>query len=690
MAVAGLPEGFVLDEPIVSKPNNKAASLPKGFVLDEQVSADVATENKPNELGLSEKAYNAIVQMAYGANKSLTDTIDFFGTDIINAGLAKMGLPDRLPSATATLDKYAGQSALPEGTLKDVATATGSTAMLGLNTAGALKQGAAMLPKVAQGEGVATGMLRQVGDISPKMIAAETGLSGVSGGGGELGKTVSDNPNLSLAGEIGGAVVAPLTVAGVGGITSSAIRNSLAILKDTRTPSIKQKEQITDLSKKLIIEEAKKSGKTPKEISESLYLMGDEGTLADTDPVLAHAVRVAVNEDAGLQGSISRQLTERTRKQGTRLEAALDESMGTKGGDLTKQIDELDNELQPKIKQLYDDSRNAPLKLSPKLLNMIQEPKGLFKPAAKKAAEKLETREAMGEEITPFDLVDAHKKALDDLIGKAARDGEMDNMRLLVKAKNSMLEEVDSVVPSYKEARMTYAGRESLLAAADLGEQFFKRNTQPRDVQEALKNMSEQEIYFYKLGVKRGIENEIGSADMNRDIIKALLNKGNTNDKLRLLFNDEKQMNKFKQVIENESDFMTTKNIVIGNSTTFRQAKQDEAASKQMLNVATDLNLTNLAKGKQFLGIVRGLDNPTDEEILKQAKIEAGKFLTTEGIDPARVEQLLQNGMEKELKKLLTTSAMRITKKQKTIPTIYGANILDELQNGYSEAQNGK
>lgn len=629
----------------------------------------VMIENKPKDaMGLGEGAYNSLIQLAYGANKSVAELADFFGTDIINYALERVGVDARIPSAKGALDQYAGQSDLEEGLYKDSLTAGGELGLMGLGMSGLLKQGGKQLAPMMAGESALTGSLRQMTDVTPKMMAGETGLGVTGGMGGEVGKEYGGATGEvigNIAGTVGGATVKPLVTRGL-----KNLDNVLRMQPDpSQAMAIEQAEEI-------IQQMSVRSGLTPDEIIAKYNQLGEKGTLADVDPVFAQAVRTITNENDTLQGSVTRQYRDRQIDSGERVEKAFNSSLKTEGRDVDSELNKYDEILQPKIKEKYAEASKQPLSLSPKLQNMIEKPKGFFKKAASDAANRLETRRANGDVITHFDIIDEHKKALDNMIGEAIRQGRNEDARLLMQSKHALIDEVDVAIPAYKEARQLYAGRASNESAALLGENFLK--TRPRDIEADLKRMSPLEKQFYRLGAKRALEDKVSDLNITRDAMSAIFGKKGSINKLRVLFDDDKSFNAFRDQMQREADFSLTKRIVEGNSSTVRQLKQDEAMSKRLTQVATDLRSSNLEKGNQFLSIITDMSKPDDIKIFEQAKRKAGEFLTNENVDPKKIEALMQAGREKELMKLLEKTARKAHRLSSVVTTNQAAQAVKE------------
>jgi len=595
---------------------------------------------------LGEDAWNFVVQTAYAANKSVTDTIDFFGTDIINGLMGEAGIDARIPSATDALDTYAGESNLQEGLLKDMANMGGQTGMMALSAASLLKRAGTQLPKVLPGESALLGSARQITDISTPVLAAEGGLGVASGYGAEYGKDIG-----GATGEVIGAVAAPFSVGAAFPKIGRGVVNVAKKLDPANqtTHSIIAKEAITEEAERIIYEQAQRSGMTREEIIKRYNQLGEQGTLADVDPTFAHAVRVVTDQNPKFQGAASRQLKDRAAGQSERVEASLDKSMDTGGRSIESDLDALDERLQPQIRDAYDRAAQKPLRLSPILKSMIESPKGYFKDASRAARKELETKRAAGEQVSHFHIIDEHKKAMDDLIGKAIRNGENQKARNLIQAKNSMLKEVDEAIPEYAEARRLYAGRASLDSAFELGQTFIKPTAKVRDIKAEVEMMTPLEKHYYKLGVKRGFQDIAETENVSRDLVNKYFKKGGSGDKLKILFDDDESYNSFINTIQNETDFSVTKNIVTGGSNTARRLEQMDRMDKKVAKAIIDPSASNTEKVKRVGSIIGDIGKPDNAAKFEAAKLKAGEILTNTGLSKKEIDRILVKGNEKEL-----------------------------------------
>jgi hypothetical protein len=198
--------------PVNQTPEKKQSGAPAQNMFGGIPVISPVSQQKAQPQPLSEKALGVLEQFAYGVNKSVAETIDFFGIDIINGLLAKAGINEQIPTATATLDKYAGESNLEEGLLKDVSGRAGEVSTLALGMGGLARSAAASLPKMAQGESVAAGITRELGNTTKLQ---DVSLGAMSGVGAEVGQEYGGD-----VGETVGGLAFPL----VGGAAANVVK----------------------------------------------------------------------------------------------------------------------------------------------------------------------------------------------------------------------------------------------------------------------------------------------------------------------------------------------------------------------------------------------------------------------------------------------------------------------------------
>jgi len=605
------------------------------------------------EMGLSDKAIGALHQFAYKANMTMAALLDL-PAETINGFLAQAGIEERIPTIGGAIDKYAGESNLPEGMLKDVSGAMGQGATIGLGFAGGMARAGQAIPAAMPSDTAMRGTLRQVTQMNPQLAALETGLGAAAGGGAEYGRQEHGD-----TGELIGGLAAPLVGSGLYAVARPLVSKAAQMGKSLISPrQAAPSHGLSPEAARTIQDQMTALGFTPDEVMREVKFLGGKGMLADVDPSLAQATRNIVNQDPVLSGQINRDLMQRSQGAPARVSESMSGALRLGNRDLFEEISVLDNTLQPKIKAFYTEASQTPIDLSPRLEKMIKEPEGHFKTARLKADKMSATRKAAGEELTYFDELDEFKKSLDDMIGTAIRQGNNNQARSLVQAKNALLSEVDAVAPAYKQGREMYAGKQSMMTAAELGMEALKPNVMARDVAESVKHMSMHEKEFFKLGVQQGLRDQIEKNQINRDILKSMFNKGGTMSKLRVVFDDDKAFNEFRDTLDREARFQMSKNTIQGNSSTAMQIEQMDLA-KEKLNMLLDPDVSWWGKAK---GMVKKSDAEKKmirEREIAKARKEVGTFLTTEGIEPERVRALLQEGRERELKSVFDATMQK-------------------------------
>lgn len=244
MIEAELPNGTILEFPDGTDQNIIQAAVKKQLGIAEQPVEPPATQpieqpverEQPGVVGLAG-------EVAAGFNRSLLGLADFLTTDQFNAIAEIVGSDIRAPSLAETFVPERGALG-GEGLLGQIAGTAGELAGTALTAGQAFRGLAQRLPAATAGEGVGTGIIRQLGVGAP---AQEAALGAVSGVGTEIGEEVGGVP-----GAVVGGVVSPLIAAGVGSkifnygkLTPKQRRIRQDLIDNPRDP---------DLSKYLLVE----------------------------------------------------------------------------------------------------------------------------------------------------------------------------------------------------------------------------------------------------------------------------------------------------------------------------------------------------------------------------------------------------------------------------------------------------
>ena len=666
-----LPKGFSVDEIPSSQ------ELPKGFTLD-----------AGKEDSFSKDALDVISEFAAGANRGVTEFIDFVGPDTVNAilSLSEKGASKitgeekefpRVPTLTDSIPGIKGGYMEP-GLARDVVSAAGATSTAATGIAGLTKQAAKLRPD--------SDILKEIAKTGYKTEAA---LGAVSGAGGEVGRDAGGDTG-ALVGSILAPVSASAATAALRPLLSKGAEGIKALVAGTEGMSEKAAAE-------LIGEAFIREGLDEDEILSTLSRLGDEAIPADLGESFSRLMKAAINEVPRLSGVQKNILDARQAGQSSRLVNAFEDSTGTPLLNADDEIVRLNEAFKPQIDEAYARARavgEEKLFPEPELL-----PTGIVTPTqkARKAGEvkpkrtkleslleganivggtkaaadaELKAKRLAGEKVTKLDIVDANKRAMDDKISALIRKGEMNKARMIIKSKNAILREVDELVPEYKEARSIFAGKAELENAASLGEDFFK--LKPRDVKDAAESMGESELKMFKLGAKKALIDKINNMQITADSVKRLFGTEGSSKKLKSLFKSDDQFKAFNEAMEREAAFTITRRIAQGGSSTKMQQADvinAEAAIENGRAVMGDPTAWVTKLGQ----ITSGLLNKNGSKVNKDALEEAGNILLSADMDPQKVVDIIKTGSASQIAQSLESAATRYRALNAISPSVTAA-----------------
>jgi hypothetical protein len=643
------------------------AEKPKGDRLAqlqaESVRRGITTEKPASEKSFFDKAGD-VAQSIPGvpfASELMTaivkggaNTIDFLGPDNVNAIFELAGSDTRMPTMKSM---GAGEGNFMEpGTTRNIVQTAGQMIVPGAATGGAIRTAAQRIAPEVQTIGA--NLLRQAGTGT---ASGDVALSAASGVGAEVGGEIGGE-----TGALVGSVLAP-----VAGVAATTALTKLIGLGKSGIQSLMQGTMgmSDDGAATLLAEAMVRENLSPEDITKQLANLGPEALPADIGNNFARLLRTASNKIPRIEGQAADVFKARQSGQGNRLLSAVDDATGTASLTVDDEIKRINTVLRPEIDAAYKAAKAK----SDLILKAPKQSKGMsFTEKSKSRLEKLlsgegvagskvknkadleiKAKQLSGENITSLDMIDATKRALDDEIGEAIRSGASNKSRSLVMLKNSLLKEVDSQIPEYKQARSLFAGKAELENAADSGGLFLKMKA--RDMQELTKSMGESEKRMFKLGAKQAIFDKIDDISMSRDSVKALFGKNGDVKKLRYLFDDEAAYKQFADTLKRESDFVMTRRAAQANSTTAKQMSDEMGASEAFNNALQAVQSPVQAAG--MLGrVLGGLSAKRGDEAFTMALEEVGDILLTKGMNPDKLQALLRKGSAKQIEAALRNS----------------------------------
>jgi hypothetical protein len=172
-------------------------------------------------------------------------------------------------------------------------------------------------------------------------------------------------------------------------------------------------------------------------------------------------------------------------------------------------------------------------------------------------------------------MLDAAKKSLDDKIGKAIRQGERQEARVLQQIKSELVSKLDELNPDYKKARQVFSDFSSIQNAQEQGLQFSK--LRPEQITKTLKDMSVAEKDAFRIGVRESLDKIVQKTPFGSDPAKRIFGNSEIRNKLKASLGSDSKFNNFKSRMEEEIAGAETKFKVLGGSRSDFNLSADDA-----------------------------------------------------------------------------------------------------------------
>lgn len=176
---------------------------------------------------------------------------------------------------------------------------------------------------------------------------------------------------------------------------------------------------------------------------------------------------------------------------------------------------------------------------------------------------------AGGSTFPDLQFWDYTKRELDDMANAAARSGRNGEAATARNLARTLREELDRVVPSYREARAgaaAFFGAEDALTA---GRQFVTQNRTLGETGRALGRMSRPERASFAVGFASELRDAIAQSGDRTNVIAKIFGSQQSREKIRMALGQQayREFEQFVRV-ENSMDLLRG---AMGNSTTARQ-----------------------------------------------------------------------------------------------------------------------
>lgn len=464
----------------------------------------------------------------------------------------------------------------------------------------------------------------------------------LAGGYGSYGGTDynSSGGQATIADRMLGATGGAATNALAGVVGTGVVKATGALVKPVARAAVRSVGADANVSTNQIARALQEDGLTPSQAAKRIAEAQSRGvpmSLADVGENTRELL-ASVGRSRGESRSIAKTVTaNRQAAQLERISTAVRRDLGP-----TANIRDLGDELMMRAKDeaapLYKAAFEAPGAgaVSEKIAPILN------RPSARRAmvrAERIAAEEGRDPKSLGFDLnaqgevtltkapswetLHYIKTGLDDVIesyrdkvsGKLVLDAEG---RLINNTKNHLLKLMDKYNPTYGEARAAYAGPASLKDALHLGTKAF--NMAPDDVAAQIGNLGPSEKEMYRLGLRKGIVDLLGSKGDYADKIKTLIGTPKTRAVLTKVLGGRAEFDRFMQTLQDEQELFRTYNAVNGNSATAGRTAFDQTTTGENIAAHT---IDVLQAGKT--GGLGGMVASGAEKVMQAGQLGAGK-----------------------------------------------------------------
>tara|TARA_R110000822_G_scaffold27674_1_gene82351 strand:- start:97 stop:2040 length:1944 start_codon:yes stop_codon:yes gene_type:complete len=364
-----------------------------------------------------------------------------------------------------------------------------------------------------------------------------------------------------------------------------------------------------------IIQAMERDGLTPAEMATELASYGDDAVYADVGKGNVSSLAEAVTTQPGRGSSqIKGFLTARMKNQSDKLEEAIAEAISGKTGGIAN-INALANERKELAAPLYDKAYKALVPYTDELKSILN--RNVVKKALRSASDaasdegddflnsivKITDDGSVDFIKNPtFRTLDYVKRGLDDVIERETSDfGRVSSQgRRALNVKNELLSLLDDASPDYREARRIYSDSLSNENALLKGRKFLSEDYDV--LEQYIGGLSESEKDFFKMGVARSLRDRIRNKITTGNQAQ-VFNKEMVWDKLKPVFGDDNQLNKFISIIEAEQAKARTFSGIMGNSKTAERL----AAQADLNSGGFDTSIIEHGASGNTSGMVAGM-----------------------------------------------------------------------------------
>jgi len=197
---------------------------------------------------------------------------------------------------------------------------------------------------------------------------------------------------------------------------------------------------------------------------------------------------------------------------------------------------------------------------------------------------------------------DYTKRLLDDKISAAIRAGQNQKVRTLTVLAQSLRNELDQHVPSFREARNAWGGPSQYLDAIEEGRNILSNKMGAEELRATLSQMTEAQQEGYRIGAVSAVLSKLRSDTGKMPDLTKYLRSPETRDKIAAIMPTPEAAESFAQRLDYEISKSELTGRSLGNSATARRLAERDAAD----GIAGDLVMGALVHGST-LGLLKNV-----------------------------------------------------------------------------------
>lgn len=262
-------------------------------------------------------------------------------------------------------------------------------------------------------------------------------------------------------------------------------------------------------------------------------------------------------------------------------------------------------------------------------------------------------------------VIDAWKKAADDIIGDAVRSGQANKARVISQMRDRVVSVVDEANPAYKAARDAWAGPSQYLDAVERGRGILKTTESAEEFATRFRSLSAAEQEGERIGAVSAIIGRMGNDGAKLGDMTKYLRSPEVRTKIAALMPSDEAAQSWMQRLDFEVKSSELTGRALGNSATARRLAERQDAE----NLAGDLVMDALTGTPQ--SFIKKIIGAGPKWLRDTMRSRADAMLADVLTNPARIDDL-----PNVLRRTGNIAARPVSDRTNAAATVGGAQLL--------------